>query len=180
MLLSLSSPDGSVTDTTCARYAEFDLRNRLLAVPGVAQVVAIGGELPEYQVNVQPDQLLLYGLTVKDVVEAAREAHSTASAGYLPNVGGLELPMRQTARVRSRRGHQGHGRQVPRRRRGHDRPGRRRGARPAPRSAAPAAEGGRPAVVLSVQKSPGTNTLADHARDRPRARPGRGGDARRA
>ena len=34
-----------------------DLRNKLLAVPGVSQVVAIGGELPEYQVNVRQDNL---------------------------------------------------------------------------------------------------------------------------
>src|SRR5215203_2738629 len=77
MLLSLSSPDGSVPDTTLRAFGEYDLRNRLLGVSGVAQVVAIGGELPEYQVNVRPDKLLLYGLTVKDVIDAAAEAHST-------------------------------------------------------------------------------------------------------
>ena len=159
MLLSLSSPDGSVPDTALRACAEYDLRNRLLAVPGVAQVVAIGGELPEYQVNVQPDKLLLYGLTVKDVVDAAAEAHSTASAGYLPNVGGLEMPLRQTARVRGVEDIKGtvikyH-----------------KGAavtvgqvadvvlEGAPKRGT-AAEGGKPAVVLSVQKAPGTNTLA--------------------
>src|SRR5215207_5908807 len=158
MLLSLSSPDGSAPDTALRAFGEYDLRNRLLAVPGVAQVVAIGGELPEYQVNVQPDKLLLYDLTAKDVINAAGQAHSTASAGYLTNVGGLELPLRQTARVRSAddiRGtvityHKGAAVTVgqvadvvlegaPKRGTG--------------------AEGGKPAVVLSVQKSPGVNTL---------------------
>jgi HME family heavy-metal exporter len=158
MLLSLSSPDGAVPATDLRGAAEYDLRNRLLAVPGVAQVVAIGGELPEYQVNADPDRLMLYGLTVADVVDAAAEAHSTASAGYLPNVQGLEMPLRQTARVRSVddiRGtviayHDGAAVTIgdvadvtlagaPKRGTG--------------------AEGGRPAVVVSVQKSPGTNTL---------------------
>src|SRR5829696_1515527 len=99
MLLSLSSPEGTVPETTLRAFGEYDLRNRLLGVSGVAQVVAIGGELPEYQVNVQPDKLLLYDLTVKDVIGAAAESHSTASAGYLTNVSGLEMPLRQTARV---------------------------------------------------------------------------------
>jgi len=158
MLLSLSSPDGSVPDTTLRAFGEYDLRNRLLAVSGVSQVVAIGGELPEYQVNVHPDKLLLYDLTVKDVTDAAAEAHSTASAGYLTNVGGLEMPVRQTGRVRSAddiRGtvvkyHKGSAVTVgqvadvvlagaPKRGTG--------------------AEGGRHAVVLSVQKAPGVNTL---------------------
>jgi HME family heavy-metal exporter len=103
MLLALSSPQGSVSDLDLRAYAEFDLRHRLLAIPGVAQVSAIGGELPEYQVNVRQDRLALYGLTVDDVVEAARRAHSTASAGYLADVERQELPIRQTGQVRRAR-----------------------------------------------------------------------------
>src|SRR5688572_19976493 len=101
MLLAVSSPDGSVNDLDLRAYAEFDLRNKLLAVPGVAQVSAIGGELPEYQVNVHQDRLALYGLTIEDVAAATRAAHSTASAGYLPDVDRQELPIRQSARVKS-------------------------------------------------------------------------------
>ena len=140
-------------------YAEFELTNRLLAVPGVAQVVAIGGELPEYQVNVRQDQLLLYGLTAKEVADAAAKAHSTASAGYLPNVDGLETPVRQSARVKSVddikativKEHQGVPVTI----------GQVADVvmGPAPRRGT-AADGGRSAVVLAVQKSPGVNTLA--------------------
>ncbi|MBI1321117.1 MAG: CusA/CzcA family heavy metal efflux RND transporter [Candidatus Hydrogenedens sp.] len=101
MLMSLSSPEGVWSPLELRAFAEFDLRQRLLGVAGVAQVVAIGGELPEYQVNVHPDALRLYGLTVHDVTRAAAEAHSTASAGYLPNVQGVEIPLRQMAQVRS-------------------------------------------------------------------------------
>jgi HME family heavy-metal exporter len=68
MLLSITSPDGRASPQQLRTYAEFDLRNRLMAVPGVAQVVAIGGELPEYQVMCRPDRLRLYGVTVADVV----------------------------------------------------------------------------------------------------------------
>jgi CzcA family heavy metal efflux pump len=158
MLLALSSPNGSAGGLELRAYAEFDLRNRLLAVPGVAQVVAIGGELPEYQVHVRQDRLLLYGLTVQDVVEAARGAHSTASAGYLPSVDRQEVPIRQAARVR------GVGDIASTIVRYHE------GAPvtigevadvalgPAPQRGT-AADRGEPAVVLSIQKSPGTNTL---------------------
>jgi CzcA family heavy metal efflux pump len=158
MLLSLCSPDGSQSPMVVRAYAEFELRNQLLSVPGVAQVVAIGGDLPEYQINVRQDQLQLYELTMQDVVDAARTAHSTAGAGYLPNVDGLELPVRQTGRVRSAADIAG---TIVRHQDGHAitigqvaevvlgaTP--KRGA---------AAEGGKAAVVLSVQKSPGTNTL---------------------
>ena len=159
MLLAISSPDGSVSDLDLRAYAEFDLRNRLLAVPGVSQVSAIGGELPEYQINVKQEHLALQGLTVQNVVAAARTAHSTASAGYLPNVDSQELPIRQTARVKSvadiaativtyRDGIPiliGDVADV------------KMGAAP---KRGTAANQGNPAVVLTIQKSPGTNTLS--------------------
>ena len=159
MLVAISSPSGKATPQDLRAFAEFDLRNRLLAVPGVSQVVAIGGELPEYQVNVRQDRLMLYGLTAKDVVEAAAEAHSIAGAGYLPNVEGRELPLRQSGRVRNvddikqtvlkyENGAPVTIGQVaevqlagaPKRGTG--------------------AEAGEPAVIVSIQKAPGTNTLA--------------------
>jgi hypothetical protein len=56
MLLALSSPDGSVSPLDLRAYAEFNLQNRLLAVSGVAKVVAMGGELPQYQVEVRQDR----------------------------------------------------------------------------------------------------------------------------
>jgi CzcA family heavy metal efflux pump len=159
LLLSLSSPDGSRSPMALRSHAEFELRNRLMAVPGVAQVVAIGGELPEYQVLVRQEDLRQYELSFADVAAAVRAAHTTAGAGYLADVDGLELPLRQTGRVRSladlrgalvahRDGHPitvGHVAEVQ--------------LGPAP-ARGTAAEAGRPAVVLSVQKSPGTNTLA--------------------
>jgi len=159
MLMVLSSPDGSVGPLEMRSFAEFDLRNKILAVPGVAQVVAIGGELPQYQVNVKQDQLALYGLTISDVVEAARNAHSTASAGYVPNWENQELPIRQVARVTGTdsikhaivKYHNGAAVTI----------GQVADVQlgPAPKRGT-AADRGLPAVVVSVQKSPGTNTLA--------------------
>jgi len=101
MLLSLSSPDGSVDPLRLRAFAEFELRNHLLGVPGVSQAVAIGGELPEYQVLCRPERLALHQLTVADVAEAARGAHATAAAGYLPNVEGREVALRSKAQVAS-------------------------------------------------------------------------------
>jgi len=158
MLLALSSPDGTVSPLELRSFAEFDLRNRILAVPGVAQVVAVGGELPQYQIHVRQDQLSLYGLTIGDVAQAARGAHSTASAGYVPNVENLELPIRQLARVSSVddimqtlvKFHAGAPITIGQVADVQLGPSPKRGT---------AADRGIPAVVVSVQKSPETNTL---------------------
>lgn len=158
MLLALSSPDSKITPLELRSFAEFELRNRLLAVPGIAQVVAIGGELPEYQVNVHQDRLSLFGLTIREVVDAARSAHSIASAGFLPNVDRLELPLRQAARVQSVddikntliRFHNGAPVLIGQIADVEVGPAPKRGT---------AADRAVSAVVLSIQKSPGTNTL---------------------
>jgi CzcA family heavy metal efflux pump len=158
MLLAISSPDGTMSPLELRGYGEFDLRNKLLAIPGVAQVTVIGGELPEYQVLVRQDELRLYGLTMEDVARAAGTAHSTYSAGYLPDVDSLELPIRQSGRVRSVddiagtmiRIHDGVPITI----------GQvaevRLGASP---KRGTGADGGHPAVVMTLQKAPGTNTL---------------------
>ncbi len=159
MLMAVSSPDGSISPLELRSFAEFDLRNKLLAVPGVAQVVAIGGELPQYQIHVRQDQLALYDLTISDVVEAARGAHSTASAGYLPNVENQELPIRQMARVTSAddirrtlvKYHDGAPVTIGQVADVDLGPSPKRGT---------ATDRAMPAVVISVQKSPGTNTLS--------------------
>ena len=158
MLLAISAPDAKATPLELRAWAEFTLRNRLLAVPGVAQVVAIGGELPQYQVEVRQDRLALHGIAIGEVVEAARGAHSTATAGYLADVGNEELPIRQMARVRSV---DDIARTVVRMDEGTpvtigDVADVRIG--PSPRRGT-AADRGIPAVVVSVQKSPGTNTI---------------------
>ena len=162
MLVSLSSPPGngpSVSPLELRSFAEFDLRNKVLAIPGVAQVVAIGGELPEYQVNVDQERLRIYGLTISDVVRAAGSSHSTASAGYLPNVGSFEIPIRQQSRVTNANDiantivsfHEGVPVTIGQVADVQLGPASKRGE---------GSDSGTPAVVISIQKSPGTNTLA--------------------
>jgi CzcA family heavy metal efflux pump len=159
MLIALSSENGDVSPLQLRSYAEFELRNKILAIPGIAQAVAIGGDLPEYQVNVTQDRLRLYDLTISDVVEAAGGAHSTASGGYLVDVDSFEIPIRQQSRVTGPEDiantiikyHDGTPvtiGQVADVRLG------------AALKRGTASEGGVPAVILSIQKSPGTNTLA--------------------
>ncbi len=158
MLLAVSSPDQTKSDLEIRAYAEYELRNKLLGIAGVAQISVIGGELPEYQVVVNQDKLRLYGLTIEDVAKAAGASHSTLSAGYIPDIDSLEMPVRQSGSVRSVKDVAGtlikYQDQFP------VTIGQVAEVKIA---AAPkrgtGADGGKPAVVMTVQKAPGTNTL---------------------
>ena len=63
--------------------AEFNLRNRLLAVEGVAQVTVMGGVLKQYQIVTTPHRLLAQNVTLQQLVEAAEKANVLSGAGIL-------------------------------------------------------------------------------------------------
>jgi CzcA family heavy metal efflux pump len=70
--------------------AEFTLRNRLLAVEGVAQVSVMGGVLKQYQVVTAPERLKAYDVSLEQLVEAAERANVVAGGGL------LERPARES------------------------------------------------------------------------------------
>ena len=53
------------------------------AVPGVAKVTVFGGEVRQLQVQAKPDRLIAFGLTIQDVLNAAREATGVRGAGFI-------------------------------------------------------------------------------------------------
>ncbi|HYW20093.1 MAG TPA: efflux RND transporter permease subunit [Nodularia sp. (in: cyanobacteria)] len=65
------------------RIVDWQVTNRLLAVPGVSQVVAYGGDVRQYQVLVDPVKLRAFNVTLEDVEEATSAANVNAPGGYL-------------------------------------------------------------------------------------------------
>lgn len=63
--------------------AEWTIRRRLLAVPGVADVLVFGGDTRSVQVQVHPEKLVQYGLGMNDVLAAARQATGVRGAGFI-------------------------------------------------------------------------------------------------
>src|SRR5688572_10111730 len=62
--------------------AETVVRRRLLAVPGVSQVIATGGEQKQYEVVLDPVLLASHGVTVEEVERALTAANQNATAGF--------------------------------------------------------------------------------------------------
>jgi len=93
---------GLVGDTSkldMRQLAEYKLRTRLLAIPGVGQVTVLGGRLPEYQVIYDPNKLKLAGVDLSSLKTAVQESQSSVPAGYLEDVAGQELPIQQDTRT---------------------------------------------------------------------------------
>ncbi len=63
--------------------ADWTIKPRLLAVPGVAKVVVFGGEVKQFQIQIEPEQLIRHGLSVQDVLAAAARATGVRGAGFI-------------------------------------------------------------------------------------------------
>jgi cobalt-zinc-cadmium resistance protein CzcA len=78
------------------------VKYQLRGVPGVADVLSFGGEVRQYQVEVDPDRLLRYGLTLDDVAQAIAANNRNAGGQYL--VGASEqLVVRGVGLIRGER-----------------------------------------------------------------------------
>jgi len=81
--------------------ADWLVRQRLLTIPGVAQVIVMGGGRKQYQVLVDPDQLLEFGVTIADVRQAVEQANANVTGGYLDDQGPDEYLVRGLGRIQS-------------------------------------------------------------------------------
>ncbi len=65
------------------RIVDWQVTNRLLAVPGVSQVLVFGGDVRQYQVLVDPIKLVAFNVSLEQVAQAAKGANINAPGGYL-------------------------------------------------------------------------------------------------
>ncbi len=64
-------------------FADWTLKPRLLAVPGVARANVFGGEVEQLQLQIIPERLAAFDLTMSDVLDAAKAATAVRGAGFI-------------------------------------------------------------------------------------------------
>ena len=83
MLLALPIDTTKISPMAVREYADFVMRTRLLTIPGVAQVVPIGGEVRQYQVQPDTARMAALGITLESVAAALKGFSSNTSGGFL-------------------------------------------------------------------------------------------------
>lgn len=91
--VGITSDNPHIDGMQLRTLADWTIRPALLRVPGVAEVIVMGGELREWQVNVSAEKLRRYGLHLEDVEMALKNALNNKSGGVLVQ-GGKEYPLR--------------------------------------------------------------------------------------
>nr|WP_270933188.1 efflux RND transporter permease subunit [Roseomonas sp. MO-31] len=158
MLVAMTAPtDGSVGPMELRDIADWVMRPRLLTIPGISQVIPIGGEVRQFRVMPDLDRLHALDLTNEQLITALRQFGGNAGGGYVDQAG-REFLIRNIGRTTSledlrsatvgfREGQPIALRQVARVEYG---PRFKRGE---------AGVDGQPAVILAIAKQPGADTI---------------------
>ncbi|HID76380.1 MAG TPA: efflux RND transporter permease subunit, partial [Planctomycetaceae bacterium] len=101
MIIGMWSQDGSTSPLDLRTLADWIVRQRLLTIPGVSQVFVMGGDRKQFQVLVDPHELLKYGVTLQEVKEALERSNRNATGGYLDEQGPHELLVRSLGRIQT-------------------------------------------------------------------------------
>ena len=83
LAIGLTSDTRSLMDIRT--FADWTLRPRLLGVPGVAKAVIFGGDIRQLQIQVLPEKLAAFDLTISNVLDAARVSTGVRGAGFVEN-----------------------------------------------------------------------------------------------
>ena len=85
LIVGLTADSTSMLDLRT--IADWTIRPRLLSTGGVAQVAVLGGDIKEYQVQLDPERMRHYGVTLSEVMNITREINLNANGGVLYEYG---------------------------------------------------------------------------------------------
>ena len=157
-LIGVTSKTGQTSPAELRNLADFTIRQKLLTVPGIARVNNIGGDLSQYQIQIDPNKISNLNLTLGEIMETLADAVSNKTGGYVVT-DTVELPIQVIARttdletIASTPLGEANGLPILLK----DIAEVIKSKSPAPRG--DATINGKPGVILSVTKQPGQNTL---------------------
>ena len=101
VMVGLYSRDGTTSPMEVRTFAEWVVRPRLLTIPGVSQVIPMGGGRKQFQVLVDPVRLATQNVTLLEVEQAMGESNQNATGGYLER-GSMEYLVRGLGRIKTK------------------------------------------------------------------------------
>ena len=83
MMVGLRDPSGTTSPSDLRLLADWEIGRRLQSIPGVAEVLAMGGGVKQIHIQPQPEAMLSLGVSTKQVRHAAANAVKNTTGGFL-------------------------------------------------------------------------------------------------
>ncbi|CCD06187.1 TPA: efflux RND transporter permease subunit [Legionella pneumophila] len=99
-LLKYALVSHTASPETLRTISDWTIRPRLLALGGVASVVSLGGEVKQYQVQLDPKRMLAYGITVEEVRQALATGNQNVPGAFV-HQGGTEFVVSTIGRIKT-------------------------------------------------------------------------------
>jgi HME family heavy-metal exporter len=156
MMIAVTADTTSAADIRT--LSDFTIRRRLMSIKGVSQVVPIGGEKLQYQVLISPEKMRQFNVSINDIDNALQLTNINTTGGFVDDKKGTEVLVRNIARANTLEDlsntvvtDKGNApvllKQVAELKFG------------GPIKRGDGSLNGKPAVILSIEKQPGANTL---------------------
>lgn len=100
MLIGLTSTDTAYSPMGLRTIADWVIRPRLLTIPGISQVINIGGEVKQYQVLLDPFRMASLNVSIEEVENSLAQTNINTSGGFLES-SNKEYLIRNIGRVES-------------------------------------------------------------------------------
>ena len=85
LIVGLTADSTSMLDLRT--IADWTIRPRLLSTGGVAQVAVLGGDIKEYQIQLDPERMRHYGVSMGEVMAVTQDMNLNANGGVLYEFG---------------------------------------------------------------------------------------------
>jgi len=92
--------EGDLPLTELRELAEWQIRYNILTVPGVAEVLNMGGYMRQYRITIDPNRMKAYGITLAELEKAVEGGNENASGGFV-STGPTEYTVRGIGRFDS-------------------------------------------------------------------------------
>lgn len=83
LLLGIADPTGEVAPRDLRTLADWTVARRIQSISGIAEVLSMGGGVKQIQVQPDPDRMLAYGVSFKQIRNAAANAVKNTTGGFL-------------------------------------------------------------------------------------------------
>ena len=96
LLVGIRSKDGKVPPMEVRSLADWTVRKRLQSIPGIAEILNMGGGVKQVQVQPDPHRMQANEVTLEELTTAVKEAASSSTGGFIQN-GPQEIMVRNLA-----------------------------------------------------------------------------------